>query len=88
MIEFISNGVDINGPDDYGVWMSFSKSFSCSELNSLLSEVSVTLLKNKCYPLIYYTPWPVSFNNFSTSQTHQIPKKIITKFVGTFWVQV
>ena len=29
-------------------------------------------------------PWPLSFNNFSTSQTLQIPNKIITKFVGPF----
>ena len=30
------------------------------------------------------SPWPVSFNNFSTSQALQIPSKIITKFVGSF----
>ena len=25
MIEFVSNGVDINVPDDYAIWMFFSK---------------------------------------------------------------
>ena len=43
MNEFISNGVDINVPDDYVIWMFFLRQLRCSELNSLLSEVLVNL---------------------------------------------
>ena len=43
MNEFISNGVDINVPDDYVIWMFFLRQLRWSELNSLLSEVLVNL---------------------------------------------
>ena len=39
MIEFISNGVDINMPDDYAIWMFFSKmlrtKYHCFHTNPL-----------------------------------------------------
>ena len=42
MIEYISNRVDINVPDDYAFGCFFLRKLSYSELNSLLSEVLVT----------------------------------------------
>ena len=87
MIKFISNGVDINVPDDYVIWMFFLRKLRCSEQNSLLSEVLVTEEKMLSSDLLH-PPRPVSFNHFSTSQTLQTPHKIITKFVGAFWVEV
>ena len=42
MIEFVSNGVDSNMPDDYATWIFFSKKTQMLKLNSLLSEVLVT----------------------------------------------
>ena len=56
MIEFIPNGVGINAPDDYAIWMFFIRKLRCSELNSLLSEVLVTLLEEKKLSSDYYTP--------------------------------
>ena len=47
MIEFISNGVDINVPDDYAIWMFFLRKLRCSELNSLSLEILVTLLEEQ-----------------------------------------
>ena len=35
MIEFISNGVEINVPDDFAIWMFFSK--------------KTQMLRTKCY---------------------------------------
>ena len=45
MIEFISNGADINVPDAYAIWMFFLRKLRCSELDSFLPDVSVTLLE-------------------------------------------
>ena len=42
MIEFVSNGVDSNMPDDSATWIFFSKKTQMLKLNSLLSEVLVT----------------------------------------------
>ena len=52
----------------------FLRKLRCSELSSLYQKFQQ--LNNKRYHLIYYTPWPVSFNHFSTSQALQIPNKI------------
>ena len=87
MIEFISNGVDINVPDDYAIWIFFSKKTQMLWTKFFVirnfSNWRTNVILWSTAPL-----WPVSFNNFSTSQTLQIPNKIITKFVGAFWVQV
>ena len=42
MIELISNAFDINAPDDYAIWMFFSKKSSDAQ-----KEVSVTLLEEQ-----------------------------------------
>ena len=85
MIEFIPNGVYINMSDDYAIWMFLSKKLRCSDLDSPLSEVLVTLLEEKealSFDLL------LSLSSFSNSQTLQIPNTIITKYVEAFWVQV
>ena len=53
MIKFISNGVDINVPDDYVIWMFFLRKLRCSEQNSLLSEVLVTEEKTLSSDLLH-----------------------------------
>ena len=47
MIEFISYGVDINLSDDYAIWMLLLRQLRCSELNSFLSKVLVTLIEKE-----------------------------------------
>ena len=46
MIKLLSNGGDINVPDEYTVYL-FLRKLKCPELNSLFSEVLVTLLEEK-----------------------------------------
>ena len=36
MIEFISNGIDINVPDDHAIWMFFSKKTQMLKIKVLL----------------------------------------------------
>ena len=83
MMEFVSNGVDISMCPmitQFGIF--FLRGLRCSELNFLLSEFLVTLLKEQALSSYQLHPLClVSFNNLSTSQTLQIPNKIITKFV-------
>ena len=52
MIKFISNGVDINVPDDYVIWMFFLRKLRCSEQNSL-PEVLVTEEKTLSSDLLH-----------------------------------
>ena len=52
MIKFISNGVDINVPDDYVIWMFFLRKLRCLEQNSL-SEVLVTEEKTLSSDLLH-----------------------------------
>ena len=47
MIEFIYNEADTNVPDDYTIGCFFLRKLKCSELNSLLSEVLLTLVEVK-----------------------------------------
>ena len=85
MIKLLSNGGDINVPDEYTVYL-FLRKLKCPELNSLFSEVLVTLLEEKVLISDLLPPqtppplWPISFCRFSNSKTLQIPNKIITKF--------
>ena len=87
MIEFISNGVDINVRDGYAIWMFFSKKTQMLRTNFFVIR---GFSKWRTNVIVWSTAprWLVLFNSFSTSQTLQIPNKIITKFVGAFWVQV
>ena len=83
MTEFISNGADINLPDDYAIGMFFSKK---TQMLRTKFFVIRSFSKWRTNVILWSTtpPWSVSFNNFSTSQTLQILNKIITKFVGPF----
>ena len=84
MIKLLSNGGDINVPDEYKVCL-FLRKLKCPELNSLFSEVLVTLLEEKVLisDLLPTTPlWPISF-----CKTLQIAKpfKYLTKLSRSFW---
>ena len=66
----------------------FLRKLRCSELNSLLLEILVTLLEEQALSSDLLHPSGQFHLTISqTSQTLQIPNKI-TKFVGAFWVQV
>ena len=47
MIKFISNGVNVNVPHDYVVWLLFLRKLKYSELNSFLSEVLIILFEGQ-----------------------------------------
>ena len=70
MIKLLSNGGDINVPDEYTVCL-FLRKLKCPELNSVFSEVLVTLLEEKV--LISDLP---KFGNSSISMKKVIVTKI------------
>ena len=87
MIKLLSNGGDINVPDEYTVCL-FLRKLKCPELNSLFSEVLVTLLEEKVLISDLLPPQtpppPYGQFRFVDSQIAK-PFKYLTKLSQSFW---
>ena len=81
MIKLLSNGGDINVPDEYTVCL-FLRKLKCPELNSLFSEVLVTLLEEKVL-ISDLLPHPYGQFRFVDSQIAK-PFKYLTKIITKF----
>ena len=82
MIKLLSNGGDINVPDEYTVCL-FLRKLKCPGLSSLFSEVLVTLLEEKVL-ISDLLPPPYGQFRFVDSQIAK-PFKYLTKLSQSFW---